>query len=129
MNIQIATVDGNGDPNIQPVWYYHDQGADKLYVITDKGSQKVKNIRRKNTVYFNVDEDAHPYRCVKGKAMARISEKISGNIPVAEKVMVKYVGSTDHPIAVRAIELVKKGESVILEITPAYYSTLTFGKQ
>lgn len=128
-NIQIATVDRNGDPCIQPVWYYHDQAADKLYVITDKHSQKVKNIGRKNTIYFNVDEDAHPYRCVKGKGSARISEDIKWNVPVAEKVMVKYVGNTDQPVAVRILEMVKKGDSIVLEITPAFYSTWTFGKQ
>src|SRR5687767_13609326 len=74
INLQIATIDKNGDPMIQPVWYYHDPDNDKIYVITGKSSQKVANIRRKNTVYFNLDEDAFPMRCARGKAKAQISE-------------------------------------------------------
>src|SRR3712207_7524709 len=60
VNLQIATIDKNGDPIIQPVWYYHDPDDDKIYVISGKSSQKVANIRRKNIVYFNLDEDAFP---------------------------------------------------------------------
>ena len=48
INLQIATIDKNGDPIIQPVWYYHDPDDDKIFVISGKSSQKVANIRRKN---------------------------------------------------------------------------------
>jgi general stress protein 26 len=50
INIQIGTVDSKGDPSIQPVWYYYDQNADRLYVNTGKDSLKVRNIMRKSTV-------------------------------------------------------------------------------
>ena len=128
INIQIGTVDGKGDPSIQPVWYYYDQDKDRLYFNTDKDSQKVRNIMRKNTVYFSVDEDMFPYRCVKGKAVAKISEDIGKNVPIAEKIMAKYLGSAGHPMDVQILEGVRQGQSVIIEMAPLYYSTWDFGK-
>jgi hypothetical protein len=45
------------------------------------------------------------------------------NIPIAEKIMVRYLGSLAHPIATSVIDTVRDGDSVILEITPSFYST------
>ena len=126
MNIQLATIDSNGDPSIQPVWYYYDQSADRLYACTDNGSQKVRNISRRDTVYFSVDEDVFPYRCVKGKGRARVSEDSDWNVPMVEKLMIKYLGSANHRWAKRILDGVKSGQSVVLEITPKYYSTWDF---
>ena len=128
INIQIGTVDSKGDQSIQPVWYYYDQDKDRLYVNTGKDSQKVRNIRLKNKVYFSVDEDTFPYRCVKGKATATVSEDVGRNLPVAEKIMIKYLGSTVHPTAAQILESVRSGQSVIIEMAPLYYSTWDFGK-
>ena len=69
-----------------------------------------------------------PYRCVKGKAVARISEDPGKNVPIAEKIMIKYLGSADHPTAVQILEGVRQGQSVIIEMAPLYYSTWDFGK-
>ena len=129
MNIQIATIDKNGDPTIQPVWYYYDPAAGKIYVTTDRRTQKVQNARRKDTAYFSVDEDAHPYRCVKGKAKIKVSEDVGRNLPAVEKIAEKYLGTIEHEFAKRMLAEVKSGESVVLEMTPAYYSVWTFGKQ
>lgn len=30
LNLQLATVDEQGDPNIQPVWFYYDRENEKL---------------------------------------------------------------------------------------------------
>lgn len=129
VNVQIATVDNNGDPSIQPVWYYYDQNAGKIYINTAKASQKVRNIRRKDTVYFNIDEDVFPYRCVKGKAKASVLEDAKRNLPIAERIMEKYLGSIDEPAARQILDTVKSGYSVLVEMTPVYYSTWDFGKQ
>lgn len=44
-------------------------------------------------------------------------------MPIAEKIMVRYLGSLAHPMATSLMNSVKNGDSVILEITPIYYST------
>jgi nitroimidazol reductase NimA-like FMN-containing flavoprotein (pyridoxamine 5'-phosphate oxidase superfamily) len=129
VNVQIATVDSKGDPSIQPVWYYYDQNAGKFYINTAKASQKVRNIRRRDTVYFSIDEDVFPYRCVKGKAKANVLEDAKGNLPIAERIMEKYLGSIDEPVAKQILDTVKSGDSVLVEMTPSYYSAWDFGKQ
>ena len=74
LNIQLGTVDEKGDPNVHPAWYYFSNN--KIYVETSKGSKKVLNIRRKNTIYFCIDDETVPYKGVRGKGVVRISEDV-----------------------------------------------------
>ena len=121
LNLLLGTIDEKNEPNVHPVWYlYHDS---KIYVETLKTSRKVKNIRQKDTVYFCVDDETMPYKGVRGKGTARISEDIGFNLPIAEKIMIKYTGNLDNEIAKLLMAGVKNGISAILEINPKYYST------
>jgi nitroimidazol reductase NimA-like FMN-containing flavoprotein (pyridoxamine 5'-phosphate oxidase superfamily) len=129
MNLQLATIDNKDEPVVQPVWYYYDRASNLLYTETGKSSLKVRNIRRKNRVYFSVDDEAMPYKGVKGKAKVRILEDAEKNLPIAEKIMVKYLGSADHPMAKQLLGGVRSGQSIILEFAPAYFSTWDFGKK
>jgi hypothetical protein len=87
-------------------------------------------LRRNNTIYYCIDEANPPYKGVRGKGKVRILEgDINHNIPIAEKIIVKYLGSLDNPIARSLIDGVKKGDSVILEIRPSYYSTWDYSKR
>lgn len=126
LNALLGTVDEKGDPNVHPTWYYFDNN--KIYVETSKSSKKVRNIMRKNTVYFCIDDETIPYKGVRGKGEVRISEDVSRNVPVAEKIMIKYTGSLDNNVAKFLMDAVKSGNSVILEITPSYYSTWDYSK-
>ena len=121
LNLLLGTIDTKGEPNVHPVWYYYENG--KLYVETSKSSSKVKNIKNNNAVYFCIDDEKIPYKGVRGKGTVKISENIEHNIPIASKIMIKYTGSLDNPIAKFLMDGVKNGFSVILEITPKYYAT------
>ena len=123
LNVHIATLDENGDPNIHPTWYYFDSSKDNIYIETSKDSKKAINLRKNNTVYFCVDAPNMPYKGVRGKGTVRIHEDIEYNIPITEKIMLRYLGSIEHPIAKTLIGYVKKGHAVILEIIPSYFST------
>jgi len=127
LNVQLGTVDEKGDPMIHTVWYYYMN--DKLYIETSKSSQKVGNIRRKNMIYFCVDDEQMPYKGARGKGSAKIIEDVKKTTPIAEKIMIKYTGSLDNPIAKLLMDAVKAGLSVILEVTPEYYSTWDFSKR
>lgn len=123
LNIHLGTIDEKNEPNIHPVWYYYDNLNNKLYVETSKSSKKLSNIRNNKSVYFCIDEPNLPYKGVRGKAKATIHENIDFNVPIAEKIMTKYLGNTEHPMAKLLLSYVKKGESFVLEITPDYFST------
>jgi nitroimidazol reductase NimA-like FMN-containing flavoprotein (pyridoxamine 5'-phosphate oxidase superfamily) len=74
LNLQIGTIDEDGDPNIQPVWFDYDKEREKLLIITAKVAKKIKNLRNKPNVYFSIDDENFPFKGVKGKGVAAIVE-------------------------------------------------------
>jgi general stress protein 26 len=128
LNIHLGTVDVKGEPNIHPTWYCFDVTNNRFYIETSKKSMKTENLNRNNTVYYCVDDPNPPYKGVRGKGKVKIHEDVNHNVPIAEKIMVKYLGSLEHPMAKSLISNVKKGDSVILEIHPSYYSTWDYSK-
>jgi hypothetical protein len=108
LNVHLGTVDEKHEPNIHPIWYYYDSLNNKLYVETYKESKKFSNIKKNNTVYFCIDEPNPPYK--------------------GEKIMVKYFGDLENPGAKQLLSFIKKGDSVMLEITPEYFSTWDYSK-
>jgi general stress protein 26 len=99
LNIHLGTIDDNGDPNIHPTWYYFDTTNNSFYVETSKNSQKIKNLNGNSIIYYCVDDPDPPYKGVRGKGKIKIHEDVGHNIPIAEKIMVKYLGSLAHPMA------------------------------
>jgi general stress protein 26 len=129
LNVHLGTVDENGQANIHPAWYYYDPNNNKIYVETSIQSKKTHNLRRNKNVYFCIDDPNPPYKGVRGKGSVIIHEDVSFNVPITEKIMIKYLGKLEHPMAQALLDMQKKGKSVILEISPKYYSTWDYGKQ
>lgn len=128
LNLHLATVNERNEPNIHPIWYYYDGDKDRIYVETSKHSKKLDNIRKNNTIYFCVDEPNPPYKGVKGRGLVKIHEDIVHNLENGKKIWLKYLGSLEHPMASSLQSYMEKGESVVLEINPDYYSTWDYGK-
>jgi general stress protein 26 len=128
LNLQLATIDENGDPNIQPVWFDYEKDSEKLRVMTSKMSNKVRNIRSKSNVYFSIDDENFPYKGVKGKATARIIEDHQKVVSIAEKINIKYLGTLEHPLAKMLMEFAQNGTEILLEISPRFFSTWDFAK-
>jgi general stress protein 26 len=128
LNLQLATIDENGDPNIQPVWFDYEKDSEKLHIMTSKMSNKVRNIRSKSKVYFSIDDENFPYKGVKGKAIARIIEDHQRVVSMAEKINIKYLGTLEHPLAKMLMEFAQNGTEILLEISPKFFSTWDFAK-
>jgi general stress protein 26 len=128
LNLQLATIDENGDPNIQPVWFDYEKDSDKLHIMTSKMSNKVRNIRSKSNVYFSIDDENFPYKGVKGKAIARIIEDHQKVVSMAEKINIKYLGTLEHPLGKMLMEFAQNGTEILLEISPKFFSTWDFAK-
>jgi len=129
LNAHLATVDESGHPNIHPAWYYYDPLKDKIYIETGKQSKKTQNLRKNGKVYFCIDDPNLPYKGVRGKGTVKIHEDVNFNVPITEKLVVKYLGNLEHPMAQELLNMQKKGQSVILEINPKYFSTWDYSKQ
>jgi nitroimidazol reductase NimA-like FMN-containing flavoprotein (pyridoxamine 5'-phosphate oxidase superfamily) len=129
LNIQIATIDEEGYPMIQPAWFLYDKESGKIYTATSKMSKKIKNIlRNPDKIYFSIDDENYPYKGVKGRGVARISEDIQKNLSIMEKVNIKYLGTLEHPLAKMLIENTRNGIEVVIEITPKFFSAWDFSK-
>jgi len=126
--LQMSTIDEKDEPNIQPVWFYYDKNREKLLVTTSKISKKTKNLRNKPILYFSIDDENFPYKGVKGKGSATIVEDPNRTVSEGEKISIKYLGTLDHPIAKMITEHSKKGDNVVLEINPKFFSTWDYGK-
>jgi hypothetical protein len=46
---------------------------------------------------------------VRGRGSVNIHENIDLNIPIAEKIMIKYLGSIEHPMAQALLNMQKEG--------------------
>ena len=132
LNLQIATIDEKGEPNIQPVWFYYDKDQGKLLITTSKLAKKAQNLRRKPTIYFSIDYENYdgnlPPKGVKGKGTATIVEDPNRIVPQADRISMKYLGTLDHPVAKMITEGAKNGEIVLVEISPKFFSTWDYGK-
>lgn len=69
-----------------------------------------------------------PYKGVKGRAVAKISEDIQKNLPIVEKINIKYLGTIEHPLAKMIMENTKNGIEVVIELTPKFFSAWDLGK-
>jgi general stress protein 26 len=74
LNLQLGTIDENGDPNIQPVWFDYDKDREKLLIITPRIAKKVQNIKAQPEVYFSIVDENFPYKGIKGKGTVIIIE-------------------------------------------------------
>jgi PPOX class probable F420-dependent enzyme len=126
--LQIGTVDDEGDPNIQPVWFVYDKDKEKLLIITPKVARKVENLRSKPNVYFSIDDESFPYKGVKGKGTVTIIEDPKKIVPYGEKISMKYLGTLDHRIPQMILDSAKKGNHVVVEISPKFFSTWDFAR-
>jgi PPOX class probable F420-dependent enzyme len=129
LNLQIATIDEKGEPNIQPVWFYYDKDQGKLLITTSKLAKKTQNLRRKSTIYFSIDDENPPYKGVKGKGIATIVEEDPNRIVLqADRISMKYLGTLDHPVAKMITDGAMKRDIVLVEISPKFFSTWDYGK-
>ena len=129
LNLHLGTVDEEGHANIHPVGYYYDPLENRFYILTAKESKKTNNLSRNETVYFCVDDPNQPYNGIRGKGTARILEEVNFNLDIWEKIMARYIGNLEDPMAIALKDELKKGDSIVLEISPKYFSTWDYSKQ
>jgi len=58
----------------------------------------------------------------------RISEDLKKNLPIMEKINLKYLGTLEHPLAKMLLANIKNGSEVVIEITPKFFSAWDFAK-
>ena len=128
LNLQLATIDEQGWPNIHPVWFYYDKNDGKLLLTTSKLAKKTQNLRDKPSVYFSIDDENSAPRGVKGRGTVTIIEDPVKTVSAGDKMSIKYLGTLDHTVAKMITEGAKRGEIILIEISPKFFSTWDYGK-
>lgn len=128
LNLQLATIDEKGDPNIQPIWFDYDKERQKLLVVTPRNSKKIQNLKKRNVIYFSIDDETFPYKGIKGKGKVEMIEDPNKAMPLIKKIVLKYLNTVEHPIAIMILESAKEGNHVLVEISPRFFSTWDFNK-
>jgi len=129
LNMQLATLDEEGYPMIQPIWFLYDKASNKIYTGTQKTPKKVQNIRKNpDKIYFSIDDDNFPYKGVKGRGVARVLESAQENLPIVERINIEYLGTLEHPLAKMLMDNTRNETEVVIEITPKFFSAWDFGK-
>ncbi len=123
----LGTTNPDGTPVIHPVWYYFDSAKTKLYFYTEPALRKANNLRERNRIYFDVDSDRWPYKGVKGKGSARFVTDKRQALALGAKILAKYVRK-GQPLTKSVLEKIKNGGYVIIEITPAYFTSWDYSK-
>jgi nitroimidazol reductase NimA-like FMN-containing flavoprotein (pyridoxamine 5'-phosphate oxidase superfamily) len=126
--LHIGTIDNKGESNVTPVGYYFDSDSNKIYITTHKNSKKVRNLSNNKIVSFCIDDSNPPYKGVRGKGEVSIHEEIDYNRLIAEKLLMRSLGSLEHPTSKWLLGEIEKGNEIVLEISPRYYSTWNYGK-
>src|SRR5207245_7249170 len=103
----------------------------KLYFMSYRNTLKVRNINRKNTVYFSFDTEATPTKPnmgVKGKGTATIVEDPGRSVAITEKIVTKYLGDPNIGLGKGIVDAARKGSQILVEIRPSYFCTWDYGK-
>ena len=69
---RLATIRADGAPHVAPVWYRYDDGA--FLVLTERGSQKHRNIERDARVELCIDDEQPPYHTVLVRGRVTVRE-------------------------------------------------------
>lgn len=69
---RLASVRADGSPHVAPVWYRFEDGA--FLILTDRGSQKHRNVERDPRVVLCIDDDRPPYHTVVVRGRAAVGE-------------------------------------------------------
>jgi uncharacterized protein len=104
---RLATASANGVPHVTPVIYAMD--GDKIVIVTDYGTKKLKNLKENPKVSLVVDE-YHPNRGIVILGDCKIYEKGKEYLRLLKILFKKFEYYRKNPW--------REGEAPILKITP-----------
>ena len=120
--MRIGIVDGGGYPLVHPVWFIYEN--EKLLLVSERNSAKVKILSRNNKVYFVIDtvtKENGPSG-VRGRGVAKIVDDVNYTQEVTQKLLLRYMGSLEGEIAKKMMESAKTN-SVVIEVYPKFLGT------
>ncbi len=112
--LRLATVGADGTPHVVPVWY--GLIAKKLYVGTNAGTQKARNVGRNGDVAFCVDVGVNSPDIfgVAGRGRASLILEVGRVKRIARRILSRYYDSLESKAAAELLD----DTDCIIEIVP-----------
>lgn len=101
--LYVGTVDENGMPKVRSVDYAMGEDESVLYFITHKTTDKVKEMKKNNSIYIVIDHDCHSMEAlqklvyIKGNAKAYVSETPEEAQKAFQVILQKFPHLKDLP--------------------------------
>jgi PPOX class probable F420-dependent enzyme len=91
---QLATIMGDGSPQVTPVWWEYD--GKHVVINSAKGRTKDLNMRRNPNVALSIQDPENPYRhlSLRGKVVEITENGADAHI---DKLAKKYIGKDVYP--------------------------------
>ena len=109
--LRLSCTTQSGWPMIVSLWFYYQDG--KIYCATQKSAKIVGYLQHEPRCAFEISADLPPYCGVRGQAVASIEADIGGTI--LEKLLERYLGRTDNPLARTLLKKSDTEVAIILE--------------
>lgn len=119
---RLSTVDPDGTPQTTPVFYALMDG--EVYVGTQRGRKKFRNMERNPKVCFTIDTPTSPYKGIMIQGTAEIIDDDAVHDRFREALMYRYYGHPDSP-GWQYIQSL--GASVLIKINAEQWSHWDFG--
>ena len=114
--LRLACRTQSGWPMSLSLWFQCQDGF--LYCATQKSARVVSYLQNEHRCAFEVASDDPPYCGVRGQAVASIQADIGGAI--LEKLLERYLGGTDNPLARTLLDKMDTEVALILEPKQVY---------
>jgi len=120
--MRLGVIDSDEYPLVHPVWFIYEN--EKFMIVSERNSAKVRILSKNNKLYFvvdNVTEENGPCG-VRGRGVAKIIDDSNHAQEVMQKLIIRYMGSLERPIAKKLMQSAKSN-SVVIEVYPKFLGT------
>jgi len=118
--LRLSCVDEAGWPVVLSLWFHYEDGS--FYCATPERAKVVSYLRREPRCAFEVAADQPPYCGVRGRALATI--KPETGLKVLERLLDRYMGSTDNPLAQKLLN--RNEPEVAIRLEPQSFHSWNF---
>lgn len=121
--LRLSCVDETGWPVVLSLWFLYEDG--NFYCATPERARVVGYLRREPRCAFEVAADEPPYCGVRGRAIATIDQETGWQ--VLERLLVRYVGGTDNPLAQTLLN--RDEPEVAIRLEPQSFHSWNFNRR
>lgn len=121
--LRLSCVDEAGWPVVLSLWFLYEDSS--FYCATPERAKVVSYLRREPRCAFEVAADEPPYCGVRGRAVATIDLETGWQI--LERLLVRYIGGTDNPLAETLLS--RDDPEVAIRLEPQTFHTWNFSQR